>query len=197
MSIQEHMDNLPDEVVDYVADLETQVATLTKSLEEAAKPAEDEKADPVAKTLADLSPEAQEIFKANATRLEKAEKELEALRVAKATETWVAKARALDGAIEDPEAFGTTLREIADLKPELADAVEKALATAAERVAKGNLFKEVGHAGNASEPAARIAAIAKSLREADPKLSPAAAEALAWKNNPDLYDQHVAEVRSR
>lgn len=197
MSIQEHMDNLPEEVVDYVADLETQVATLTKSLEEAAaKPAEEEK-DPVAKTLADLPEEAQEIFKANAARLEKAEKELETLRVAKATETWVAKARAFDGAIEDPEALGATLREIADLKPELADAVESALKTAADRVSKGNLFKEVGHAGDASEPATRISAIAKSLRDADPKLSQAAAESLAWKNNPDLYDQHVAEVRSR
>lgn len=196
MSIQEHMDNLPEEVVDYVADLETQVATLTKSLEEAAKPAEEE-VDPVAKAVAELPEEAKAILKANETRLAKAEADLETFRVEKATAVWVAKARAFDGAIEDPEALGATLREIADLKPELADAVEKALATAAERISKGNLFKEVGHAGDASEPATRISAIAKALREADPKLSQAASESLAWKNNPDLYDQHAAEMRSR
>lgn len=197
MSIQEHMDNLPEEVVDYVADLETQVASLTKSLEEAQKPAEEE-VDPIAKAVAELPEEAKAILKANEARLLKAEADLEAFRVEKATAEWVAKARALDGAIEDPEAFGTTLREIADLKPELADAVEKALKTASDRVAAGNLFKEVGHTGaGPSDTESRVAAIAKALRDADPKLSQAAALAKAWTDNPDLYDQHTAEMRNR
>lgn len=196
MSIQEHMDNLPEEVVDYVADLETQVATLTKSLEEAQAP--EPEVDPVAKAVSELPEEAKAILKANETRLAKAEADLETFRVEKATATWVAKARALDGAIEDPEAFGATLREIADLKPELADAVEKALKTASDRVAAGNLFKEVGHTGgSATDTDSRIAAAAKVLRDADPKLSQAAALAKAWTDNPDLYDQHTAEMRNR
>lgn len=197
MDIQELVDTLPEEVVTYVSDLETQVATLTKSLEEAQKPAEPV-IDPLAKAVADLPEEAKAILKANETRLAKAEADLETFRVEKATATWVAKARALDGAIEDPEAFGATLREIADLKPELADAVEKALKTASDRVAAGNLFKEVGHTGaGASDTETRIAAVAKALRDADPKLSPAAATAKAWTENPDLYDQHTAEMRNR
>lgn len=197
MDIQELVDKLPEEVVTYVADLETQVETLTKSLEEAQKPAEPAE-DPIAKAVAELPEEAKAILKANEDRLAKAEADLETFRVEKATAVWVAKARALDGAIEDPEAFGATLREIADLKPELADAVEKALKTASDRVAAGNLFKEVGHTGAVeTDIESRISTIAKALREADPKLSPAAATAKAWTDNPDLYDQHTAEMRNR
>jgi hypothetical protein len=197
MSIQEHIDSLPEEVVTYVADLETQVATLTKSLEEAAKPAEPE-VDPVAKAIAELPAEAQEILKSTTARLEKAEKELAASRIAKATEVWVAKAAAFKEAVEDTNALGNALREVADIKPELADTIEKAFATAAERVAKGNLFKEVGYTGPAATDAeARVEVIAKSLREVNPKLTEAAALAQAWTENPELYNQYVTEQRQK
>jgi hypothetical protein len=198
MDIQEHIDNLPEEVVTYVADLETQVETLTKSLEEAQKPAEETpEVDPVAKAIAELPAEAQEILKSTTARLEKAEKELEATRLEKATATWVSKARAFDGAIEDPEAVGATLRDIAEYKPELAESVEKVLRTAADRIAKGVLFGELGHVSKETDTESRIAAVAKAAREANPKLSQAEAMADAWLANPDLYDQHEAERKNR
>lgn len=197
MDLEALVDQLPEEVVDYVTDLETKVKDLTKRLEDAEKPApEDEETDPVAKALATLPAEAVELFKAQSDRLAVAEKELAESKIAKANETWIAKARAFDGVVEKPEEFGVILREVADIKPELAASIETALKVAAERVTKGDLFKELGHGtAPASDIESKVEQLAKSFIEADAKLSPSAARAKVWQESPELYDEYLQEQR--
>lgn len=169
---------VPDEILDYIEELETRV----EKAEAALAPEGDSKDD-----LTDLPKEFVE-------RLQKAEKALEEERIAKADSEWISKARKFDGLVEDPEDFGRKMRAVAEIDSELADSIAATLTAAGAQVAKSALFTEVGHGtpalGSVEE---KIASIAKSLIEANPAKSQAEAEAEAWELNPDLYEQHVAE----
>lgn len=181
------VEQLPDEVLDYIADLESQVQQLT--------PGGD---DPIAKALASLDPGVAEIFKAQTARLEAAEAALAEEKIAKANAVWINKARSFDGIVDDPGAFGQVLREINDLKPELATAIESVLRAANERVSKGALFAEFGQSsGLASDLGSRVTAITKAYRDADPTMSEEVARAKVWEENPDLYAKHLEEHRQR
>ena len=188
---------VPDEVLDYIEDLETRVEQ-AETVAKAAKKDADPEVDPIEKALAELPDEVAGLVKDQKERLEKAEQALEASRIAKANEQWVAKARSVDGLIDNPEEFGSQLREVAEIDSDLADNLVKILETANARLSKADLYKELGRGAGPTPNSAeeRIAHIAKSLREADPKLTPEQAEAEAWERNPELYDQHVAERRA-
>lgn len=186
---------VPDEVLDYIEELEARVeqAQVTKGHDT------DPDVDPIEKALSELPDEVAALVKSQRDRLEKAEQALEAQRIAKTTEEWVSKARSVDGLIDNPEEFGAQLREVAEINSDLADTMVKVLEAANERFAKADLFKELGKApslvaGSAEE---QIEKAAQALREADPSLSAEAAKAEAWERNPDLYEQHVVEKRAQ
>lgn len=187
---------IPDEVIDYIETLESQVVDLHKRLAETQATAT-EGIDAVSKALADLSPEVATIVKSQMDRLAAAEAELAAERVAKADSEWTARMRALDGVV-DPKEIGPALRALSETNADLADRLEKALTAASERIAKSALFTEFGHAASApTSVEGRIEQVAKSLSAADPKLSESEARALAWEQHPDLYTEHLAEQRQR
>lgn len=186
-------EQVPEEVLAYIEELETENALLTKRL--SGDSAED---DPIAKALSTLDPSVAEIFKAQTSRLEAAEKSLAEEKIAKANATWISKAQSYANVVDDPNAFGQILREVADTKPELATAIETVLKAANERVAKGDLFAEFGqNSGLPTDLDGRVEALAKSYTEADAKLTAELARAEVWERNPDLYQAHLEEQRKR
>jgi len=189
--LAELVEQVPEEILDYIVDLEDRV----EKAEAAPTPAgDDAPQDAFEKALGELPVEIAKAFEDQRSRLDEAEKALETEKVAKAEAVWVAKARAVDGLIDNPEDFGKELRQVAETSPELAGSIMSKLTAAAVRVEKSDLFSEIGHGapavGSADE---KIQNIAKAATEADPALTPADAEATAWEANPDLYDEHVAE----
>lgn len=193
--IQALVDELPDEIVDYIGELEERATQAETELAKAL--GAEEEVDPIAKALAELSPEVAAIVKSQQDRLAQAEKELQAERVAKADATYVTKARGFDGVIDKPEEFGPVLRQFAEAHPEAAEQLEAQLRAASSRVTKSALFSEFGHEAITSEVTSQVQAIAKTYQEADPKLSDEEARAMAWEKNPDLYEQYRLERLSR
>lgn len=183
------VEQVPDEVLDYIEFLETRVEKA-----EAQIAGGNESDVAFEKALDDLDPEVAKAIIEQRERLEKAEAALQAEQIAKASAEWVQKARSADGLIDNPEEFGEELRQVAAVSPELADSIMSKLQAASERVAKSSLFAEMGHSAPASGSAAeKIQTIAKALVEADPTKTQAQAEAEAWEANPGLYNEHVAE----
>jgi hypothetical protein len=179
---------VPDEVLEYIDDLETRV----EKAEAAVAPAVEE--TEIEKALNELPESLQAVFKAQQEQLDAAQKTLEAERVAKADSEWVAKASGFDRLVDNTEEFGQKLRRVSELDSGLADEIAAALSAASQQVAKSALYSEIGHgtpsAGSADE---MVANIAKALVEADPSKSKETAEAEAWEANPELYEQHKAE----
>jgi len=84
---------------------------------------------------------------------------------------------------------------ISKMDAELGDKVVALLADVSKRIATGELFTELGKAGerpgnDIEGVLAERDAIATKLREADPNLSLAAARDLAWTRNPDLRKRY-------
>lgn len=187
------VEQVPDEILDYIEDLETRVEKAEAALAEIEP---DFEPDEIEKALTELPPAVAEFVKAQNERLAEAEKALEGERLAKADAEWTAKARSVDGLVDNPEEFGSKLRAVADTDPELADSILSALQAANSRVAKSGLFAELGHtqpsAGSALE---KVENIAKAMTEADPSKSHAEAVSEALEANPALYDEYVAERR--
>jgi len=202
-------EQVPAEVFDYIETLQGDVKTaeaenvdLKKALEEATvAPVEDPAVDldPIAKALSEAPDEVVAIFKAQADRLDAAEAKIEAQQEKEADSQWVTKAASFDGVIDNPAEFGPQLRAVADVDSELADSIASVLETAASRVEKSELFKEVGSAASlpAGDAEGKVVALAKSLQDADASLTPEAARAEVWTRNPELYEQHQAELRDR
>ncbi len=182
------VEQVPDEILDYIEKLEDQIAAV---------PTENEPEDAFEKALGELDPEIAKAFTEQRSRLEVAEQALVAEQVAKADAVWVSKARSADGLIDSPEDFGKQMRKVSTIDPTLAESVMSILQTASARVAKSDLFSEIGRS---SAPASgsvteKVQNIAKALVEADPTKSAEQAEAEAWEANPELYEAHVQERR--
>lgn len=192
------VEKVPDEILDYIEDLETRVEKAEAQLAEVfeAEPTSDPDANPIEKALAGAPAELVSLFKAQNDRLTEAEEALAAERLTKADAEWTSQVRSVDGLIDDPTEFGPKLRAVADVDPELANSIVSALQAAQSRVAKSALFSEIGHGAPAPGSAQdRAQAIAKSMIEADPNLTQDIALAKVWETNPDLYDQYTAERR--
>jgi hypothetical protein len=171
------VNELPDEIVDYIDDLQTQVASLTKRLDEAETIAKAYEADededeveylsPLEKALGDIEDD-----EARAFIIEKLN-EAATVEIEKRDAEFIAKARTFDG-LGDPDVLGPALRRLADALPEDVDIFEKALSAAAQQVNESNtLYDEIGHAvSKSSDVLTEVENIAKSYREADPALDP-------------------------
>lgn len=132
---------------------------------------------------------------AKADDLEKRVKKMEdddALRVA------VAKAKKLQYVSGmKTEELGKFLKSASEsMGPEAFKTFEALLKGANDAVKKSGLLSELGSGlggdGNASS---ELEAIAKSLKEKDPKLTIQKARLEAAKLNPELYNQHTEETR--
>jgi hypothetical protein len=189
------VEQVPDEILDYIEDLETRVekaeAFIASLDDPASEPTDIEKA------LTELPPAMAEFVKSQSERLAEAEKALEAERLAKANAEWTQKLRSIDGLVDNPGDLGSKLQKVAEGDPELADSILSTLQAANARLAKSDLFAELGHGVPAGTDTAlgKVQAIAKAITEAHPTKTAAEAEAEAWEANPDLYDQYVAERR--
>lgn len=191
------VNDLPDEVVDFIQSQHEEIQDLRKRLD-AITPDEEPEEMTFEKALSALPDEVAQTILADRERLAKAEAELAAEREAKADAEYIEKVRHLDG-VGEPEVFGPALRRIAEALPSDAELVEKALAALTEQTRMSDIFKEFGH--SAAAPAGsveeRIEAIAKSYQAEDPDLTDEVARAKAWEENPDLYEAHTAERRRR
>lgn len=112
---------------------------------------------------------------------------------------YVAKAKEmpLPGLVDDE--LATVLRSVAKgraIPSALATKIEAVIKSASVALAKSKLLDDVGAPGGGSDgdsPQAKLEAVAKSLKAADPKLSDAAAFTKAAELNPSLY----AEARKQ
>lgn len=193
MDLEALGDSVSQEVLDYIDQLEKRV--------EKAESSSTTDDDPIAKALEGLPDKAVAIIKAQQHEIERAQAQIEEERLAKRNEAWVAKARALDGVVDSPDEFGTQLREIADISEDLANSVVTALAGAAARVEKGDLFSEKGHSKFGDENVTtRVERLAKGLQEADASLNEDDAILKALATDPELYSEytraHLNKARS-
>ena len=200
------LDGIADEVVEYITDLEDATLSLAKRLDEAdevakaAKEAADALAAAAEPTPADdgdifknLDPEVAAIIKADRERLAKTEADLAEERGQRIHKEFVAKAAGFDEFVEDVDTFATTLQTIEEADPDAADAVVKALNSAATLVAAGEIFKELGGTGSGGGAWDKATVIAKSLIESGDYDSLDAARGEVWETNPELYDAYQDE----
>lgn len=191
--------DLPDEIVDYIGDLQDSVEDLTKSLEEAQTDPVTvvDNREPFEKALDGLDDESAAIIKGQIDKLSELEEKVTKAEHDAADAEYITKARAFDG-LGDPAEIGPALRRLADVSPEDADLFEKAFVAASTQEITATLYEELGSSINKSTDVdVQIETIAKSYRDANPQLSEADANAQAWENNPELYDEHTREQRSR
>jgi len=183
---------LPDEIVDYIGDLQDSVEDLTKRLEEDTEEIDDT-TDPIEKALGAMDEDAAALIQERLEKLDELEETVVATEIEKADSEYIAKARAFDG-LGDPEEIGPALRRLAEVSPEDADLIEKAFTAAAEQTKTSDLYEELGHAiAKSGDAETQIHTIAKSMQEANPSLSEEEARAEAWEQNPELYEEHARE----
>ena len=196
------VNDLPDEIVDYIVDLQSTVETLTKRAEEAeALAVDDDEVDersPLTKALEDIEDDdARSYIIEKLTELAELQERSQQEEIAKADAEYVAKVRGFDG-LGDPDVLGPALRRVASLFPEDAEVFEKAFAAAAEQTAESSLYDEIGHSlTKSSDVLGEVETIAKAYREADPTLDDASARSMVWESRPELYDEYVQEQRDR
>jgi hypothetical protein len=208
-ALQDMVNELPDEVVEYIGELQQEKDTIQKSLDEANEALaattiehddEVDERDPLQKALDEMPEDAREILDSALDRLESLEAEAVAKARAEADATFIAKAREFDG-LGDPDDLGPALRRISEGESTAEDAelIEKALAAAAAQANEsGTIYDEIGHAiAKSGSVEAEVDSIAKAYREADPSLTEGDAMAMAWERNPELYDEYVKEQRDK
>lgn len=188
MDYQALVDELPDEVVDLIAEQQEEIEKLQKRLDGEVSDTPDTPDSEEETSFAKSFPE-------EYARLQAAEAALAAERTARADAEWVAKADSYRPLAVDPAELGPALRQVAETLPEAAALVEKALQAATAQVATADIFKELGHGvptpGSAEE---QIEQIAKARLAEDPSLeSIEAARADVYIENPDLYARYQAE----
>jgi len=191
---------LPDEIVDYIGDLQDSVETLTKSLDEA-KAVDDpeviDERDPITKALDTLDDEAAAVIVDKLEQLDVLEAKVTKAEEDASDTEFIAKARAYDG-LGDPDEIGPALRRLTESAPEDAALFVKAFDAAMEQAATGDLYTELGHEVHKSTDIdEQVAEIAKSYQTANPELSSEEARSMAWENNPELYEEHRVEQQSR
>ena len=200
---------LPDEVIDYIQQLEEALAQ-AQGQEGGELPEEDDvsdigkqhtdmdEADFLAELAKSLHDEDQREQITKAERLVKQANELaeEAERIAKAerdhrlNQEFVSKARALTNLPVSATEFGPVLKKLHDvLSEEEVALVEKALSAANETTAQ--YFEEIGKRGDNVLINGRLDDVAKSLVEKNSDMTMEQARAKALEADPSLYDEYL------
>lgn len=208
---------LPDEVVQYIQQLEQALAQAQgqgsnqnqdaednvnpfgKSaemdddevtfLQELAKNLEDEDTrEAVNKALEAVS-------KAEA-RAEEAETIAKAERDHRLTQEYIAKAKTYVNLPVDPSEFGPVLKRLHETMPdEDVELLTKALSSSNELVASTGIFSEIGKQGGAGgyEVISKVDAKAKEMVEKSTDMTLEQARAKVLEDSPDLYDEYLQE----
>jgi hypothetical protein len=195
---------LPDEVVEYISELESAVAelaeaaTATPVAKSEVDTADEDDETKIMKALSSLPDDVAKILKADREAANAAKAEADAAIEKAAVQEYIAKAATYAGVVEDADTFGPMLRKIATLDEEAGKAVEAILEEATAKLAKSKLFDEVGTKaeGAGSDALAKATTIAKGYMEAGEETSLEAARARVWIDNPDLYAEYEAERRA-
>lgn len=204
---------LPEEVLDYIQELEEQLAELTGEQVEGDQPMpqeeeamfgknytdEDEVAflSELAKSLHDedqresIAKAEQLVRKAN-ERAEAAETIAKAERDHRQTQEFIAKARSFTNLPVSAQEFGPVLKRLHETMDEADVAViEKALSTANESVS--NYFGEIGKRGDNALLSDRLESVAKSMTDNDSSLTIEQARSRALEQDPSLYDEFLQD----
>jgi hypothetical protein len=177
-------DDLPDEVVDYIEALETEVEELQKAVDGDEPDDEDdliEKADPEVRALIEKAQQ----------RAEAAEAIAKAERDARIEREMLAKAQKLVHVNDNTDELAKTLKSLHEANPELAEGIEKMLTAANEQIAKSGIFSEIGLGGGDTTISKAIESRVQEIQKANPNLTREQAETQAYEENPEMYDEQV------
>lgn len=201
---------IPEEVLDYIQELEDQLAELTGEPIEGDQPMQEEEAmfgknhtdedeiaflSELAKSLHDEDQresiaKAEQLVKKANERAEQAETIAKAERDHRLNQEFISKARALTNLPISAEEFGPVLKRLHDVMDEAdVEAIEKALRAANEITA--DYFTEVGKRGDNALINDRLDSVAKSMVEKNSDLSMEQARAKALEADPSLYDEYL------
>lgn len=123
---------------------------------------------------------------------EQVQKELDEERETRRAAERVAKAETFTHVPLAKEKLVGVLKALEALPEADRQEIEGLLDTVQKAVAQGELFKVLGRDGPAPDSAeGKLSAIAKALKEADPKLTDEQAMARALEANPELYGQYM------
>ena len=134
--------------------------------------------------------EIQELIAKQAQELEDARAEIAKERKVRRDAEFLTKAKDLEPVLGDPAEWGPVLDQIQEAAPEAYEKLSARLVAAKAQIETGDLFKELGRAGD-GEPD-KLAALTKAKMELHPELTVEQARAAIWRENPDL----VQEARS-
>lgn len=203
---------LPDEVIDYIQQLEEQLAQALGQAGEGDQvhqeedqmvgkqyTDEDEVAflSELAKSLQDEDQresiaKAEQLVKKANERAEAAETIAKAERDHRLTQEFIAKARGFANLPLDAKEFGPVLKRLHDtMSEDDVKLIEKALSTANESVS--NYFGEIGKRGDNAVLTDRLESIAKSMTESDSSMTMEQARSRALEQDPSLYDEFLQE----
>lgn len=118
----------------------------------------------------------------------------------RAMKVCIEKATALKHLGTSTDDLASILKEVSDKAPDVADKLEALLSTASHNLAKSALFKSLGSNGEpvtGSDATARLDSIARALVKSGEEKSKNAAFVRAAQENPELYNKHVADHRTR
>jgi hypothetical protein len=210
---------LPDEVVQYIQQLEQALADAQGGNQQTSEEDDDVSGNQFGKSLGDLPDDevtflqelsknleseevreevskAMEIVKAANARAEEAEKIAKAERDQRLVREFVAKAQSFTSLPINPETFGPVLKKLSEaLSDEEYDAVTKALAAGNETMANASLFGEIGKRGGyqPTEAIAKVDTSAEEIAKAQ-NISIEAARTQVFESDPALYDQYLQET---
>jgi hypothetical protein len=163
----------------------------------------------LSKVPEELRPSFETIFKEHEELVKKAaeaeqkaaatEAVLKAERDERLRKEWIAKAAEYKHLPAKPEEFGLVLKALSEKAPEELAKLEQVLKAADEQIGQGALFKEVGSgaAPVGGTAWAKIEAAANALVQKDDKLTHEQAIRKAIELHPELYEEHVKEMRGK
>lgn len=183
---------LSQEVQDFIAGLENEVAILKK--ETATKSTEP---DDVMKSIPDS---VKKMIADKEAEVKAAHEEVKKLKDAELVKSFVAKAALYDKLSIKTEEFGLVLKSISETNPDALEKVETVLKAANEAVAKGNLFAETGTSRTKSTGDAYEAIevmVASEIAKAEKPMSKeeAMAKVLDSAEGRKLYEDYRKEVK--
>lgn len=206
---------LPDEVVQYIQQLEQQLAMSQGEGGQPSQTKQEDDVNPFGKSvgydddyefLQELSKNLEDeetretvnkaleaVEKAN-TRAEEAERIAKAERDHRVTQEFIAKARAYTGLPLSADEFGPVLKKLSEtLEEEEYDLLTKALNAASESVANG-ILGEVGKRGTISdfEAISKAEGVAAEIAKSE-GISKEAALARVFDEHPEMYDDFLQE----
>ena len=213
-----NMDGLPDDVVEYITDLEKAVGDaadlLDGDLDDDPKgddtkdddpkpkaeddPKEDDKVDepePALAKLAKADPAVAELIKSNEkmkSDLEKAQQDIEKERSVREIGEYVSKAKdEFKNINKSPADLGLMLFNLHKADAKLANDVTEVLKAADAQLDAASIFGELGKSGANTTVSGSVEAKAAELRKANPELTEEQAIAQAYADDDTLYNAHL------